>query len=233
MIYKENLIPAKIVGSYKNLILDVELEDGDLVHAFCPETDFKQQLYPIGATALLSKSADGRRKVPYVCQMTDSGSGLIFVNYKYKNQLFIEAFSKGVLDADFGAYSSMREIKNEDMQQIANFELQAKDGRKAYVYVVNIFNKVNDDVVFPSTINFFELEMFNQLRQMREEGAETYVFLIVPREDCSAARFVWSQDPIAAAKIFDEVKSGLKFCCYRCKVTQKSVAIDKKLEIVY
>ena len=37
MIYKENLIPAKIVGSYKNLILDVKLEDGILAHAFCPE----------------------------------------------------------------------------------------------------------------------------------------------------------------------------------------------------
>ena len=233
MIYKENLIPAKIVGCYKNLILDVELEDGTLAHAFCPETDFNQQLYPVGATVLLSKSADKRRYVPYVCQMSDSGSGLVFVNYKYKNKLFIEAFRKGMLEADFADYVGLREISDGDMVQMANFELQSDAGQKAYVYVVDIFNKVDNDAVFPSTINFFELEMFNELRQMRENGAETYVFLIVPREDCAAARFVWNQDPIAAAKIFDEVKSGLKFCCYRCKVTQRTVAIDKKLEILY
>ena len=94
-------------------------------------------------------------------------------------------------------------------------------------------DKIGDDVVFPSTINFFELEMFEELKRLRAKGADTYVFLIVPRNDCVQAKFVWNQDPIAAAKIYDEVQSGLKFCCYSCNVNQKSVSIAKKLKIVY
>lgn len=233
MNYKEPLIEAKIINTFQKCILDVQLQDGSFSYAFCPEVDFNQQLYPIGAKVYLTKSADKRRKVPYICQMSDSGAGLIFVNYKYKNQLFQEAFFKGVLDFDFGQYVNLREIKDGDVLKMTNFELLADNGRRAYVYVVDIFNKIGDDVVFPSTINFFELEMFEELKRLRAKGADTYVFLIVPRNDCVQAKFVWNQDPIAAAKIYDEVQSGLKFCCYSCNVNQKSVSIAKKLKIVY
>ena len=92
MNYKEPLTEAKIINTFQKCILDVQLQDGAFSHAFCPEVDFNQQLYPIGAKVYLTKSADKRRKVPYICQMSDSGAGLIFVNYKYKNQLFKEAF---------------------------------------------------------------------------------------------------------------------------------------------
>ena len=82
-------------------------------------------------------------------------------------------------------------------------------------------------------INFFEIEMFAEMQKMRRQGAETVVFLVVPREDCANIRFVWNQDPVAAAKIYDEVQSGLKFCGYRCRVSPQEVKLTDKLEIMY
>ena len=233
MNYKEPLVKAKICRIFNDMIVDVVLDDGSVSHAFCPEVDFNHQLYSVDRVVYLTKSADKRRKIPYICQMCDVGSSLVFVNYKYKNKLFLEAFHKGILDADFGRFVRVREIEADDLLKMVNFELLSDNGERAFVYVVDIFNKIGDDVVFPSSINFFELEMFEELKRMRAKGADTYVFLIVPREDCKQAKFVWSQDPIAAAKIYDEVQSGLKFCCYSCNVNQKSVSIAQKMNICY
>ncbi len=234
MNYKEKLITGTIREIYKNLILDVELENGEMVQALCPETDFHNMLYAPGMPVYLTRSADKRRRVSYICQMVKHSESLIFVNYKYKNNLFMEAFARGIMREDFGEYTCIRFINpfEEDLKRV-NFELSGANGIKACVYVVNIYNKQGTEVVFPSVINFFELEMFEELRRMRREGMETFVCLIVPREDCMDARFVWSQSPVAAAKIYDEVKNGLKFCCYGCNVSEKSVSISKRMRILH
>lgn len=233
MEYKTQLITGTIKNIYKNIILDVELDDGNLCSAFCPEKDFKNQLYRPGGRVYLTRSGDIRRRVSHICQMVGRDNHLIFVNYKYKNTLFAEAFQKGVLQQDFGRYQYIREIKRGETLKCVNFELLNDAGERAYIYVVNIFNRQEDDVVFPSTINFFELEMFEEMRRLRENGSETFVCLLVPREDCQNARFVWGQDPIAAAKIYDEVKNGLKFCCYGCNVSETTVAVTEKKTILY
>ncbi len=234
MDYRDQLITGRIKKIYKNLIMDVILDEGALtVPAFCPETDCKNMLYAEHARVYLTKSADERRRVPYTCQMVNKGEGLVFVNYKYKNDLFAEAFRKGLLQEDFGGYRYLRGIEYGEELKRVNFELSNDHGDKAYVYVVNIYNKQNSNVVFPSFINFFEIEMYDEMKRMRMQGYETAVFLIVPRSDCLDAKFVWNQDPIAAAKIYDEVKNGLKFCCYGCNVDEKSVSIARRMKILY
>ena len=234
MNYKGRLITGTIKALYKNLIIDVELDNGKIVQALNPEADFKNFVYAPGAAVWLTQSADKRRRVSYICQMVNRGEGMVFINYKYKNDLFREAFAKGILHEDFGKYVYIRPINPDDGElKRVNFELGNDRGDKSFVYVVNIYNKQGTDVVFPSLINFFELEMFEELRRQRKNGAETFVCLVVPREDCMDARFVWNQNPIAAAKIFDEVKNGLKFCCYCCNVNEKSVSISKRMRILH
>lgn len=234
MNYKNSLISGTIKGLYKDLILDVELDNGDTVQALCPEANLKNILYRHDITAYLTQTQDKRRRVQYICQMIDNGEGMVFINYKYKNILFIEGFAHEIMTADFGKYNHIREIKPEQEElKHVNFELRDDNNSKAYVYVVNIYNKQGTEIVFPSTINFFELEMLEELRRMRCNGYESYICLIVPREDCMDARFVWNQNPIAAAKLYEEIKNGLKLCCYSCNVNEKSVSISKKMRILY
>lgn len=233
MKFEDSLVCGQIVANYKNIIVDVMLDDGDEVSAFCPEQELKNQLYKVGARVWLEPSEEKRRRVPFVCQLTDCGEGRIFVNNKYKNQLFAEAFKSGALDEVLGSYKYIREIQSGEELKYVNFELIDDEHHQAFVYVVNIFNKQGTAVVFPSMINFFEIEMFAEMQKMRRQGAETVVFLVVPREDCANIRFVWNQDPVAAAKIYDEVQSGLKFCGYRCRVSPQEVKLIDKLEIMY
>ena len=232
MDFPDQLIKGVIEGCYKNLILDVRLENGEVIPAFCPELDYKKNLYMKGLEVYVMPVNNLCRRLKYEVQLINKGDGLVMVNPSYLNKLFAEAFDAGTL-SDFNGYSRRQKVAFGDEVQHVSFILSGNQGRKCYVYVVSIYNKQGANAVFPSFINFFEMEMFDELRRMRRLGHETVVMLVVPRMDCADIKFTWNIDPMAAAKIFDEAKNGLKFCGYSCNISEKSVKITEKMKILY
>lgn len=232
MEFAGKLIKGTIAGTYKNLILDVKFNDGSIQPVFCPETSCINNLYAKGADVWVSPADDERRRLKYEVQLINKGEGLILANPRYISQLFAEAFDEGIL-TDFDQYKYLRRIEYGEDVMRAHFELSDDRGEKCYVYAVGIYNKLGPYVVFPSYINFYEMEMFDELKKLRAKGYKTAVVMIALRMDCLEAKFVWNLDQIAAARIFDEAKSGLNFFCYGCNINQKSVTITQKVKILY
>lgn len=232
MDFPTELIRGKIVKCYKNLILDVEIGKGEVIPVFCPELDARQNIYSSGAEVWLLPTNNPRRRLKYETQMINKGEGPIMISPVYTEALMEEAFQNGVL-TDFSAYNRLRRIEEGDEAVYANLEFSNEREEKCYVYAVSIYNKQGPNVVFPSFINFFEMEMFNEFAKLREKGYDTRVVLIVPRMDCADIKFTWNIAPMAAAKIFDEAKNGLKYCGYGCNVSDKSVTISRKMKILY
>ena len=81
--------------------------------------------------------------------------------------------------------------------------------------------------------NDANLAVYGEVVAGAAKGAETAVLLLATRMDCLAAKFSWEVNPIAAAKIYDEAKNGLKFFCYGCNIDNKSISITKKMKILY
>lgn len=232
MDFSAELTRGKIVKCYKNLILDVRISNGDVVPVFCPELDARQNIYTPGAEVWLLPIHNPKRRLRYETQMISKGEGLIMISPVYSETLIEEAFENGLL-VDFSGYNRLRRIDETDEVTYANLEFSNEREEKCYVYAVSIYNKQGPNVVFPSFINFFEMEMFNEFARLRQQGHDTCVLLIVPRMDCADIRFTWNIAPMAAAKIFDEAKNGLKFCGYGCILNDKSVKISQKLKILY
>ena len=231
MEFPAELVRGEIVKCYKNLILDVQIGD-EVVPVFCPELDARQKIYVPGAEVWLLPTGNPRRRLKYETQMINRDGSLIMINPTYAEVLLEEAFSAGLL-TDFSAYNRLRRVDESDDVSYAQLEFSNEREEKCYVYAVSIYNKQGACVVFPSFINFFEMEMFSEFAKLREMGHETRVVLIVPREDCADIKFVWNIAPMAAAKIFDEAKNGLKFCGYVCTISDKSIKITRKMKILY
>ena len=230
MYFPVDLVKGEIVKCYKNLILDVRTVSGELVSAFCPELDAKQNMYAPGAEVWLLPNETGRH-LKYETLMVNKGEGMVMISPVYTERLMEEAFADGLL-ADFAAYDSLRRIEASDSVSYANLIFTNSHEEKCFVYAVTIYNKQGGNVVFPTFINFFEMEMFREFAKLRQEGHETRVVLIVPRSDCAGIKFTWNISPVAAAKIFDEAKNGLKFCGYGCTINAQSVKIIQELEML-
>ena len=231
MEIKEELIRAKVVGKYNGIILDVKFADDSSHPAFCGAFDIAE-MSKIGTIVYVRPATLGNRKVPYEVEFMEEGGSLIYARPNRNNDLFEEAFLQDALP-EFAEYDECRRLEAEDYLPHIDFELSNKSGKKAFVFVTNIYHKFGGSAVFPMEVNFFELEMFEEMRRLRAKGYGTYAFMIVPRSDCQDIKFSWKHSPLAAAKIFDEAKNGLNFIGYGCNIDKKSVTLSHLMTIQY
>lgn len=232
MEFEREFIRAKIVARYKNLIVDVRLPDGELVPVFCPDENVMPNIYTRGADIWISKAENEERILRYEAEIVNRGEGMVMVNDRYNLKLLTEALKDKKI-AEFVRYSKVRKINVFDKLPHVDLELSNVDGEKCYVCIVHVYNKQDGRIVFPAKTSFFEMEMYEELRRMRQAGHRTVLFVLAPREDCAEAKFVWNLNPSAAARIFDEAKNGLEFVCYGCKVDKKGITVENRLNIVY
>ena len=231
MDFGSELIKGEIVNCYKNLILDVKIKD-EIVAAFCPELDAKQNIYQSGTEVWLQRVNKLKNRLKYEAVVIRKNGALVMINPLYVPILVEEAFERGKL-REFSRYTKLRRIETGENIKYANLEFSNENEDLAYVYAVSIYNKQGANVVFPSFLNFFEMSMFGEFATLRKMGYETYVLLIVPRMDCQDIKFSWTIEPAAAARIFDEAKNWLKFCGYGCTIDDKSINITQSMNILY
>lgn len=232
MDFESKLIKAYVEKRYKQLIVDAKLKDGSVAQALCADSTNFKNFYTKDTEIWISKINDELRLVKYECQLLNRGDGLVLVNPKYCQTLFEEAFNNGVLQ-DFSKYTNIRAIEHDDKLRHFDFELYNEDAEKCYVHVVKVIYKEGAYAIFPTFLDFFEMEVFEEATKLRKKGHKTVLFIIVPRMDCLEAKFSWNINPVSAAKVFDEAKNGLEFICYSCNINQKSVTIANKMKINY
>jgi len=229
--YPYELLPATVESVYNNLIVDAKLDNGQIVAAFCGAVEIADICLP-RTPLFLKRTSRQKRLVKYNISFVQTPEGLVFANPKYNRTLFKEAFDNHRL-AEFSAYTECRPLGLEDNVNGLDFRLTNPEGKEAFVFVTSLYSKKDGCAVFPNDINFFEMKMLEEMTKRRREGAETYIFMIAPREDCVSAKFVWSLNPPAAAAMFDAAKNGLKFLCYGCKLSPDEISIDRKMDILY
>lgn len=229
MDFNDEVIKAEVVSRYKRLIVDVKLRDDSIVPAFCSDENIFPNLYIKGAEVWVTKIKSKLRILHYEVQAINKGDGWVVVNQRGFPKLFVEAF-KGRKMSDFVQYTKIRHMTLTDKLPHLDFEL-SNSSEKCYVSLRPIYNKMDGKAVFPSKVNFFDMEMFEEMKQMRAKGHRTVVVLIVPRMDCLETMFSWNIDPISAARIFEEAKNGLEFVCYGCNLDKKSITIANKMNI--
>ena len=231
MQFKDNLLEAKVVGKYNKLIVDVRLADDSPAVAFCPASDVSQ-MCSLGKSVWIKRLRQKSNRIPFEVVFVEDGGAMVFGCPNRNNDLFEEAFNAGNLP-EFGSYVSCRRIEAGSPLLHSDFELTDDAGGKCCVYVTNIYRKLGGSAVFPTEVNFFELTLFEELRQLRAQGYATAVFMIVPRADCQDVKFSWAYAPLAAAKIYDEAKNGLKFVAYGCNIEKKCVTLSHLIPILY
>ena len=231
MEYNYKLLKAAVDDVCNNLIIDARLEDGQKVVAFCGAPNIAEQCKK-GTIVWLKRTSNPKRLVKYNVAFIEVNGCLIFANPKYDKQLFVEAFENDIL-ADFDKYEECEFFDDFEKANGVDFMLSNSKGEKCFVYATSIYIKRDSYAVFPHTINFFEMKVFEELIKQKKLGAEVYVFLIVPREDCTDAKFVWDISTLASGAVYDAAQNGINFVCYSCNVNKNKVEIDHKLNILY
>lgn len=105
------LITGTILSRYKRFLADVELTDGSIVTAHCPNTGAMTSCWEPGAPVQLSHSDNPRRKLAWTLERVDMGGGWIGVNTARTNAVVEEALAAERVESLAGYQSLRREVR--------------------------------------------------------------------------------------------------------------------------
>ncbi len=88
------LVDGKIRARYKRFFADIELDDGAIVTAHCPNTGAMTGCWAPGAAAQISAADNPKRKLKWTLERVDMGCGWVGVNTHRTNHI-IAAFITG------------------------------------------------------------------------------------------------------------------------------------------
>jgi sugar fermentation stimulation protein A len=229
MKFSGKLTHAVIVSRYKRLVIDIRLDNGKIVPAYCPDFNVEYCNYAEGADVWVSCNYNVNKKLKYNIEIVDNGNGLIYIDQTYGKDLIIEAYKEGIIEElkDYNSYEILENNYNCNIE----IEFSKDNGEKFYIASSFALAKRSYQAVFPANVSFAELKLLDKIEKKVKDGNRGAVFLIVPRLDCTGVRFIWDLKPHSAAAIYKNAKSGVEFICYGCNIDTESVEIKNKLEI--
>ncbi len=108
MKFPDTLIEGQLVKRYKRFLADVQLPDGEIVTAHCPNTGSMLGCQPPGARVWLSPASNPQRKLRYTWELVETERGtLACVNTARPNAQVRAAIEAGIISGLAG-YGEVR-----------------------------------------------------------------------------------------------------------------------------
>lgn len=215
---------------YKRFLTDVEMEDGEVVVAHCPNTGSMKGCLEEGARVVLRDSQDPKRKLRYTFQTIEVNGGWVNVDTGLPNALAHEAIEAGLIEELAGYAEARREVKYGSNSRI-DVLLTAEDGARCYVEVKNTTLAEGDVALFPDAVTARGLKHLEELAQVVADGHRGVMLFCVSRSD--VARFAPADeiDPKYGAKLREVAAAGVEVLAYSTEVAPDRFELGKRLEV--
>lgn len=102
---------GRLLQRYKRFLADVELPDGEVVTAHCPNTGAMTGCAEAGSRVWLSRSASKTRKLPWTWELVETRHGLACIHSALANRVVAEGLERGVLSGFEAFPQRRREVK--------------------------------------------------------------------------------------------------------------------------
>ncbi len=218
------LTPGRLIRRYKRFLADVELDDGRIVTAHCPNSGSLAGCLGQGWPVLLSHAPSPRRKLEWTWELVHNGRCWIGINTHRANRLAAEAIRSGAVPGIAPDAPLLGEVRYGK----SRVDLVAGPGPSLrYVEVKNVTMVDGDGyAAFPDAPTARGLKHLRELVTVRRLGHRATVLFMVQRTDCRAFRPARSIDPRFADGLAAAAAEGVEVAALlvtidppRCTVT--------------
>ena len=225
------VLEGRFVRRYKRFFAEVELEDGRLVTAHCPNTGSLSGCLTPGSRAILRDSQDEKRKLRYVLQALQVGRSLVNVDTSLPNRVVHEAVAAGELPELAGYDDFRREVPYGESSRIDLLLGRKRAPKLCYVEVKNTTYAEGRTAMFPDAVTERGLKHLGELARMVREGHRAVQLFFVSRSD--VRRFVPADaiDPAYGTELRAAAKAGVEVLAYTARVQPSSLAIHRRLPV--
>ncbi|MGI9291001.1 MAG: DNA/RNA nuclease SfsA [Gammaproteobacteria bacterium] len=220
------LTRGKILSRYKRFLADVELEDGRVVTAHCPNTGSMTGCWAPGAPVELSASDNPKRKLKWTLERIDMGQGWVGVNTSRTNQI-INAFIAGRKVPGLDQFDQLKREPAYTAEGFprSRFDLLLMSDRRphCYVEVKNTTLWQDGQIQFPDAVTERGRKHLLLLSHAVDAGFRGVILFALNRpegEVFSAARNI---DPEYADTLAEVIDNGVEAMAVRIRHTPKGV----------
>jgi sugar fermentation stimulation protein A len=227
MKFPDPLIRGTLARRYKRFLADVVLEDGATVVAHVANSGSMLGLTEPGSEVWISPARNPDRKLKFTWELIRDGRSLVGINTSHPNALVAGAIKRGKIpelaDKD---QTIRREVKYGKNSRIDI--LLEKAGRKTYVEVKNVhLSRQKGLAEFPDSVTARGAKHLVELGDMVAQGHRAVMVYLVQRQDAKEFSIAGDIDPTYAETLKTALSKGVEALCYRCKMTTKSIVVDK------
>jgi len=224
------VIKGRLLRRYKRFLADVELPDGSVVVAHCPNPGSMKSMKEPGSTVWISAANNPKRKLAYTWELVQSEGAMTLVHTGRANAIVAEALEAGVIREVVG-FSSMRaEVRYGEKSRI-DFCLHF-DARPCYVEVKNVtmFDGVGH-AAFPDSVTARGTKHLRALMTMVGKGERAVLLFCCSRAGTKSIRPADEIDPVYGKTLREAVAVGVEVLAYSCEVNVEEVVMQERVPV--
>lgn len=231
MEFQHPLIEGQLLKRYKRFLADIELHDGRLITAHCPNSGAMLDITTPGSRVWVSQSSNQFRKLAYTWHLIEVDGTIIGVNTSWPNVLVEEAIRCQKILPLTGYETLKREVKYGSNSRI-DILLETSERPLCYVEVKNVHLKRNKRALFPDCVTERGTKHLKELTNLVQQGIRAVMIYVIQRNDCSEFSFATDLDPLYATTATLALDQGVEAYAYSCQMSITGIEISREIPLI-
>tara|TARA_R110002111_G_scaffold185693_1_gene251713 strand:- start:414 stop:1118 length:705 start_codon:yes stop_codon:yes gene_type:complete len=231
MQFSSSLIQGTLIKRYKRFLADVQLADGTIVIAHCPNTGAMTGCAEPGWKVWLSPSNNPKRKLLYTWEvvLTDQHHW-IGINTHNANKLVKEAIQEHKIAELIGYQNLQAEVKFGEENSRIDFLLTDTEKADCYIEVKSVTLLEDNMGYFPDAKTLRGLKHLRELSLIASQGKRAVLLFCVQHSGIQSVQVASHIDPDYAKELKQAMLNGVQILCYGCKISSEKIYINQSLK---
>lgn len=229
------LTNGRILDRYKRFLADIELDDGSVITAHCPNTGSMTGCWARGAPVQISHSDNPRRKLEWTLERVDMGQGWVGVNTARTNRIINYLVSQRLIPglAEFDEIQREPGYSPEGFER-SRFDLLLKNHNAAdcYIEVKNTSLIMDDRILFPDAVTVRGRKHLQLLAHAVRNGFRGVILFALNRPEGAVFSPARQIDPDYADTLVEVLDAGVEALAVRLCHTATGVGFGDLVEVV-
>ncbi|MDJ0667428.1 MAG: DNA/RNA nuclease SfsA [Desulfobacterales bacterium] len=223
-----SLITGTLIKRYKRFLVDVELDDGRIVTAHCPNTGSMQSCSEPGRRVYLSVHDNPKRKYPYTWEMIAMPNSLVGINTLMPNRLIKHAVNRGQIPELEGYDAVGSEVRFGENSRV-DLLLSGPGTARCYVEIKNCTLVRDKTALFPDAVTARGLKHLQELARQIGPACRSVIFFFVQRMDAVCFRPADTIDPDYGQGLRQAVAAGVEMMVYDVHIDLAEIRLRRAL----
>ena len=209
MRFATPLVSGRLIRRYMRFLSDVELDDGTVVKAHCPNPGSMMGIKDEGMRVWLEGNDDPKKKLDWGWRLAQVGDAFVGIDTGAANGVVAQALAKGIDGLD--GYDTIRpEVKYREKSRV-DFLLSGIGRRDCYLEVKSVtLMRTAGHAEFPDSVTARGAKHLGDLAAMVEQGHRAVLLFLVQRTDCTHLSVAGDLDPTYAAAFASAMDAGVE-----------------------